>query len=513
MALSPSGLAESPFHDPLRFQKRVPEATVVIFGANGDLTKRKLIPALYSMAHTRRLPPGFAILGNSRTERSDEDYRAQMREDVKRFTPADEFDEDVWASFAKGLFYVPGNAKDPAFYQDLKKRLAEIDAERHTGGNVLYYLSTQPSLYGTIAEQLGAAGLQSSEAGWRRIVIEKPFGHDLASAAALSQQLQTVFPEKDIYRIDHYLGKETVQNILAFRFANGIFEPLWNRRYIRQVQITAAESIGVEDRGGYYEESGALRDMIQNHLLSVLATTAMEPPAQFDAEPVRHEKAKVLESIKAMSHDGVTKWAARGQYGPGRSGGRALEGYREARGVAQESQTETYAAATFWVDNWRWAGVPFYLRSGKRMPRRVSEVAIEFHAAPHALFATPQQFDGANLLVLRIQPDGGISLRFDAKTPGEGMNLRGVSMDFHYGSSFGVREPTAYETLLLDAIRGDGTLYTRQDMVDASWRAVEPILEVWGNSKAAFPNYDAASWGPAESDAMLAVNGHTWRRP
>ena len=317
----------------------------------------------------------------------------------------------------------------------------------------------------------------------------------------------------ELDRIDHYLGKETVQNILAFRFANGIFEPLWNRHYVRQVQITAAESIGVEGRGGYYEESGALRDMIQNHLLQVLGTMAMEPPARFEPEAVRNEKAKVLQSIRPMSRDDVRTQAIAGQYGPGRVGGEELPGYRQEEGVDPNSQTETYAAATFYVDNWRWAGVPFYIRSGKCLPKRVSEISIEFAAAPHALFAAQNPVQTPNLLILRIQPAGGISIRFDAKKPGEGMQLRGVSMDFHYGSSFGAREPTAYETLLIDAIVGDGTLYTRQDMVEASWAAVEPILDVWGNTKQRFPNYRSGSWGPEESEEMLRRGGNTWRTP
>ena len=504
----------NPFIDSLRFERRIPECTIVIFGANGDLAKRKLLPALYSLAHDRRLSAGFAVAGNSRTPLSDEDFRARMKQSVKDFSEQDQYDEEVWRSFERGLYYVPGDVKDPAYYSSLKERLEAISSERRTGDNVLFYLSTQPSLYGPIVQQLEAAGLARSEnGGWRRVVVEKPFGHDLASARELSRQIQGVFEESEIYRIDHYLGKETVQNILAFRFANGIFEPLWNRRYVRQVQITAAESIGVEDRGGYYEESGALRDMVQNHLLQVLATMAMEPPARFEAEAVRNEKGKVLESIRPMSPDDVSRYAVAGQYGPGRVGGNDLAGYREERGVDAESQTDTYAAVTFFVDNWRWAGVPFYVRSGKRLAKRVTEISIEFASAPHVLFPEQSPVETPNLLILRIQPSGGISLRFDAKKPGEGMQLRGVSMDFHYGSSFGVREPSAYETLLLDAIAGDGTLYSRQDMVEASWAAVEPIVEVWKNRKHDFPNYAAGSWGPRPSDQMLNENRHSWRTP
>ena len=514
MATAEAVIDTNPFVDSLRFKRRVPDSTVVIFGANGDLTKRKLLPALYSLALDRRLSAGFAIIGNSRTKMSHEAYREKMKASVKEFSEHGEFDEEVWEAFAQGIYYLPGNVKDPAYYGKLGGLLDEIAAARRTGDNVVFYLSTQPSLYAPIAEQLGAAGLaKSKQGGWRRLVVEKPFGHNLESARELSLDVQKVFDESEIYRIDHYLGKETVQNILAFRFANGIFEPLWNRRYVRQVQITAAESIGVEGRGGYYEESGALRDMIQNHLLQVLATMAMEPPARFEAEAVRNEKAKVLESIRPLSHDEVRTQAVIGQYGPGRVGGRDLVGYRQEPGVDPNSRTDTYAATTFYLDNWRWADVPFYVRSGKRLAKRITEISIEFGAAPHALFAGQNPVQAPNLLILRIQPAGGISIRFDAKQPGEGMYLRGVSMDFHYGSSFGVREPTAYETLLLDAIVGDGTLYTRQDMVEASWSAVEPLLEVWNNTTPSFPNYASGTWGPADSDAMLQRGGHAWRTP
>ena len=514
MATAEAVVDTNPFVDSLRFKRRVPDSTIVIFGASGDLTKRKLLPALYSLALDRRLSAGFAIIGNSRTEMSHEAYREKMKAAVREFSEHSNFDEEVWEAFSQGIYYLPGNVKDPASYEGLRALLDEIAESRHTADNVVFYLSTQPSLYGPIAEQLGAAGLAKSKlGGWRRLVVEKPFGHNLESARELSLDVQKVFEESEIYRIDHYLGKETVQNILAFRFANGIFEPLWHRRYVRQVQITAAESIGVEGRGGYYEESGALRDMIQNHLLQVLATMAMEPPARFEAEAVRNEKAKVLESIRPLTHDEVRIHAVTGQYGPGRVGGRDLVGYRQEPGVDPNSRTDTYASATFYLDNWRWAGVPFYVRSGKRLAKRISEIAIEFGAAPHALFAGEDQVQAPNLLILRIQPAGGISIRFDAKQPGEGMHLRGVSMDFHYGSSFGAREPTAYETLLLDAVVGDGTLYTRQDMVEASWSAVEPMLEVWNNTLPNFPNYASGSWGPADSDAMLSRNGHAWRTP
>jgi glucose-6-phosphate 1-dehydrogenase len=367
-----------------------------------------------------------------------------------------------------------------------------------------------------IVEQLGAAGLAGPSArnnGWRRLIVEKPFGRDLDTARRLNSDIQLVFDESEIYRIDHFLGKETVQNILAFRFANGIFEPLWNRRYIRQVQITAGESIGVEGRGAFYEEVGALRDMIQNHLLQVMATVAMEPPARFDATSSRDERAKVLRAVRPLRRDEVATHAVAGQYGPARLGGRDLPGYRQEPGVPPDSQTETYVAATFFIDNWRWAGVPFFLRTGKRLPRRVTEIAIEFAPAPHLVFAEAGAETVPNLLILRIQPEEGISLKFQSKQPGAGMQLRGVSMDFNYGTSFGARSPSAYETLLLDAINGDASLYTRQDMVEASWVAVEPLMEVWKNTRFEFPNYAAGVWGPAEADALLERRGFRWRKP
>jgi glucose-6-phosphate 1-dehydrogenase len=503
----------NPFLDPLRLERRLPSCAVVIFGANGDLTKRKLIPALYSLAYERKLPPGFAVIGNSRTVISDEQFRQRMGESVREFAENTPFDEELWNAFAQGLFYVSGSVDDAACFEALAAKLTEVEQSRRTAGNVLFYLSTQPSLYQTAVEGMGKVGLQQGQ-GWRRLVVEKPFGYDLASARQLSAAIQQVFPEHEVYRIDHYLGKETVQNILAFRFGNGIFEPLWNRRYVNHVQITAAESIGVEGRGSYYQEAGALRDMIQNHLLQVLATVAMEPSAVYEPDAVRDERAQLLRSIRVWKHDEVLEHAVAGQYGAACIGGRQLPGFREEPGVEPEAQTDTYAAATFYIDNWRWAGVPFYVRSGKRLPKRVTDIAIQFNAPPLAVFRRSHQHEtpSPNLLLVRIQPDEGISLRFQAKQPGTGMNLRAVSMDFNYGSSYGVRTPTAYETLLLDALAGDSTLYTRQDMVEASWAVVEPILEVWGNTQFPFPNYAAGSWGPEASDAMLARQGHEWRK-
>ncbi len=511
-------LLNQALQDPLRFNRKTPPCAVVIFGANGDLTKRKLMPALYRLAYEGRLAPGFTVIGISRTAMPDDEFRARMKESVSKYLEDSPFDEDLWKSFQQGLFYVAGDVADSGAYKHLTECLKGVEENRHFGGNVLFYLSTQPSQYAQIAEGLGAAGLAKKEApdSWRRIVIEKPFGHDLNSARELNGRLQKVFDENEIYRIDHYLGKETVQNILAFRFGNGIFEPLWNRRYIDHVQITAAESIGVEGRGAYYQESGALRDMVQNHLLQVMATVAMEPSATFSAGAVRDERSKLLRSIRIMKPEEVAASAVAGQYGPGRVGGENVIGFRQEKGVDPESQTPTFAAAMFMVENWRWANVPFYIRTGKHLPKRVSEIAIQFRSAPLAVFRNDfndSSEAAPNLLILRIQPEEGISLKFVSKRPGAGMTLRPVAMDFNYGSSFGERSPSAYETLLLDAITGDATLYTRQDMVEASWSAVQPILDYWSTQRFAFPNYDPGTWGPAAADEMIARRGHEWRRP
>jgi glucose-6-phosphate 1-dehydrogenase len=497
--------------DPLRFERRVPPCAVVIFGANGDLTRRKLIPALYRLAYDRRLPAHFAVIGNSRTAMSDQQFREKMRAAVAEFSEDTPLEPALWEEFAGHLYYYPGDVHDPACYQTLAQRLEQVEQQHQTQGNVLFYLSTQPSHYEPVIEQLGRTGLHRGR-GWRRIVIEKPFGHDLESARRLNQCVHQVFSEPDVYRIDHYLGKETVQNILAFRFGNGIFEPLWNRQFIDHFQITAAESIGMEGRGASYQETGALRDMIQNHLLQVMATIAMEPPAVFQADAVRDERAKLLRSIRIMKPEEAARYSVAGQYGPARIGNELVPGFRQEPGVDPDSQTDTYSAVEFYVDNWRWAGVPFYIRTGKRLPKRITDIAIFFHDAPHSLFGLD---DGVqpNLLVVRIQPEEGISLRFLSKQPGGRMQLRPVSMDFNYGASFGMRAPSAYETLLVDALVGDSTLYTRQDMVEASWAAVQPILDYRAHHRFDFPNYEAGSWGPREADELLARSGRTWRKP
>jgi glucose-6-phosphate 1-dehydrogenase len=487
-----------------------PACSIVIFGANGDLTRRKLIPALYRLAVGRQLSPSTAILGSSRTSYSDDEFRRKMREAASKYVPS--LDGQFWDSFAPRLHYESGDIKDPAGYERLARRLEAIQ-EKHGGdGSVLFYVAVQPSQYAAVAEGIAHAGLNRGP-GWRRLVIEKPFGRDLASARELNAALQRAFSESDIYRIDHYLGKETVRNILALRFANGIFEPLWNRRYVDHVQITAAESLGLEGRGSYYAEAGALRDMIQNHLLQVMATVAMEPPATYEAGPVRDERAKLLKSIRIMKPEEVEQCAVAGQYGPAQIGGQMVPGFRQEDGVSPDARTETFAALQLSIENWRWAGVPFYVRTGKRLPRRVTDVAIQFKAAPHLAFPGGDVRGAPNLLVLRIQPNEGVTLRFLSKQPGAGMKLRPVAMDFNYGESFGEELREAYETLLLDAMRGDPMLYIRQDAVEASWAVVDPVLQAWANARFDFPNYSAGEWGPRAAGQMLARHGHTWRNP
>lgn len=502
----------NPFGDVLQDVRSIPPSVLVIFGASGDLTRRKLIPALYRLFHEGKLPQSFYVIGNSRTEYSDDAFREKQHDDLKEFLKDTPLEESEWNRFAKRLFYIPGDMKKPELYQQIAAKIDEVGSD--PPHEVVFYLSTQPSFYPLVVDMLKESGLNKGKAS-RRVVVEKPIGHDLESARALEGHLAAAFDESDTYRIDHYLGKETVQNILAFRFANGIFEPLWNRRYIDNIQITGAESIGVEGRGAYYQEAGALRDMVQNHLLQVMATVMMEPYTRFAPTPVRDERAKLLRSIRIYKNDEVLSHAVPGQYGPARVGGQDLAGFRQEPGVEPNAQTDTYAGVTLFVDNWRWSGVPVYIRTGKRLPKRVTDVAIQFRAAPKNMFATESgESDVApNLMILRLQPDEGISLRFQSKRPGSGMQLRPVGMDFNYGSSFGTRTPEAYETLLLDALVGDPTLYIRQDMVEASWQVVMPILEVWQNTQFTFPNYPAGTWGPAASDAMLARHGHTWRRP
>ncbi|HEX8772772.1 MAG TPA: glucose-6-phosphate dehydrogenase [Pyrinomonadaceae bacterium] len=506
-------LTENPLRAGMRLERTAQPCVVVIFGASGDLTKRKLVPGLYSLAQQKLLPAEFAIVGISRPLMSDEEFRAGMRESVARYGEEKMVDDAVWESFASGLFYMQGEFNDAEAFNRLREKLEQLDAERGTSGNRLFYLSTAPSFFGLIAEQLGAARLAHPEGkGWTRIIVEKPFGHDLESARALNAALARVFDEEQVYRIDHYLGKETVQNLLVFRFANSIFEPLWNRQYIDHVQITNAEALGVEGRGAYYEEAGVVRDMIQNHVFQVVSLVAMEPPANLGANAVRDEKIKAMQAVRPIPVDRVDEFAVRGQYGPGYVLGDTVPGYRQETGVNPESSTETFSALKLYFDNWRWADVPFYIRSGKRLQKRVTEIAIQFREVPHRLFTAADAPLEPNVLVIRIQPNEGITLRFGAKLPGQRMRIRWVNMDFRYGSSFGVHTPEAYERLLLDCILGDSTLYARRDMTERGWEIVMPILEAWKKPATTFPNYEAGTWGPKAAFELIERDGRRWRR-
>ena len=476
---------------------------LIIFGASGDLTRRKLVPALWSLYASRTLPEPFIVLGVARTEMTDEEFRTRMREAVSEFARIQPPSEIVWNRFASSLFYFSGDPTDAAMYPRLAQRLAELEAQRGGPRNHLFYCATPPSLYDDIVDNLGASGLAAEAGGWTRIVIEKPSGRDLETARALNAQLARVFREEQIYRIDHYLGKETVQNILVFRFANQILEPIWNRNHVAEVQITVAETIGVETRGAYYEEAGALRDMMQNHLLQLLCLIAMEPPVTFDAEPVREEKNKIMRALRPIDRARVAENALRAQYTAGFAEGKPVVGYTQEKGVARESRTETFAILKLSIDNWRWAGVPFYLRTGKRMEQRVSEIAIRFHRTPHMIFRRSPEGVPPNVLVIRIQPDEGIALTVVAKTPGPDLKLGPVTLDFHYGEVFGGQPPEAYERLLLDAIHGDATLYARGDWVEQAWAVLAPVLEAWEREPGPLPTYEAGTWGPPEADAFI----------
>jgi glucose-6-phosphate 1-dehydrogenase len=480
-------------------------ATMVIFGATGDLAKRKLLPALYNLTASRLLPDGFALVGLGRDGMTTDDYRRKAVGDLQTFAPtATDRVRCEWLE--SRLSYLVSDVDDPAAYRRLKETLASSSRADGRAPNYLFYLATPPSLFGPIVEQLSAAGLLAEDGGWRRVIVEKPFGHDLESARALNRRLAGLLQEHQIYRIDHYLGKETVQNIMAFRFANGIFEPIWNRRYIDHVQITVAEAVGVEERGRYYDGAGALRDVVQNHLFQLLALTAMEPPISFEAESVRNERVKVLDAVAPLSPADVV----RGQYGAARDGGGRA--YREESHVAPDSRTETFVALKLAVENWRWADVPFYLRTGKRMATRLSEVVIQFKRVPFALFReTPVEHRQANQLVLRLQPDEGIALHFEAKVPGPRVRLDTVKMDFDYAGYFGTAPNTGYETLLYDAMTGDATLFHRADIVEAGWAIVDPVLRTWTKSKDGLQSYPSGSWGPGDADELMARDGREWR--
>ena len=489
-------------------------SVMVIFGASGDLTKRKLIPALNNLAREKLLSKNFAVVGISRREMSHEAFREKLTEDIKNFA-THTVDSNLWDEFVGRLYYLPGDLQKPETYAKLRSLLSQVDQDHGTHGNYFYYLATAPGFFAPVVERLGDAGLVEQQNGqWRRVIVEKPFGTDLRSAQKLNKDLRQVLREPQIYRIDHYLGKETVQNILVFRFSNGIFEPVWNRRYIDHVQITVAESVGVEQRGGYFEQSGTLRDMVPNHIFQLISLTAMEPPISFAANAVRDEQAKILRAIQPMSPEDVLSRTVRGQYGDGSFNGDAAVAYRSEPDVAPDSSTETYVAAKLYIDNWRWAHVPFYLRTGKRMPRRVTEIVIQFRRAPFILFRqTGVEKLTRNRLVLRLQPDEGISLSFGAKIPGPVVRLGTVNMDFQYTDYFGSTPSTGYERLLYDCMLGDATLFQRADMVEAGWDVVEPILDVWkALPPRGFPNYAAASWGPEDANQLIGADGHEWTK-
>jgi glucose-6-phosphate 1-dehydrogenase len=496
-----------------RIGRAADPCVMVIFGFSGDLTRRKLIPSLYNLASQQLLSREFAVIGIGRTPMSDEDARKKVTEDFKQFATGP-IDNDLLEWFVRRITYLNGDFKDAATYDKVKEAFIKVDKEHNSHGNCFFYLATAPNYFGTIVEQLAKVGLMTEENGhWRRVIIEKPFGHDLDSAKELNQHLLKVATEHQIYRIDHYLGKETVQNILALRFANGIFEPIWNRRYIDHVQISVTETVGVEQRGGYYDQAGATRDMVPNHIMQLITLTAMEPPISFEANAVRDEQAKILHAIQPFSDEDVLSKTVRGQYGEGVIDNERVPAYRSEEGVPPDSRTETFVAMRLLIDNWRWAGVPFYLRTGKRLPARNTQVVIQFRRAPFMLFRETQVENMMpNQLVLHIQPEEGISLRFAAKTPGTTMQLGEVNMDFEYSDYFGVSSSTGYERLLHDCMIGDATLFQRADMVEAGWSVVNPALDVWkALPPRNFPNYAAGTWGPKESDELMERDGRRWR--
>jgi glucose-6-phosphate 1-dehydrogenase len=487
---------------------------MVIFGATGDLTKRKLIPALLNLAQEEVLPKQFAIIGFAGNDLTTEVFRKNLGAELPQFAH-DPIDLKMWDWLSQRIYYVKGDFQDPEAYQRLKQQIGDVEKLHNTGGNKFFYLAVAPRFFTPIVQQLGNAGLVKEENGkWARVIIEKPFGHDLESARLLNAELKKVLDEKQIYRIDHYLGKETVQNVMVFRFTNNIIEPLWNRNYVDHVQITASETVGVEHRGGFYETAGALRDMVPNHLFQLMTMTAMEPPISFDADEVRNKQAEVLHAIQPLAPEDVLTNMVRGQYGEGYIDGQYVVGYRQEPDVSPDSNTETFVALKLQIDNWRWAGVPFYLRTGKRLAKRATEIVIQFRRTPFVLFRnTAVKNLETNRLVIHIQPEEGISLSFGAKVPGSVMRLGLVNMDFDYKSYFGAEHGTGYERLLRDCMAGDATLFQRADMVEAGWSVIQPVIDVWHALPArGFPNYAAGSWGPVEAEELLERDGRSWRR-
>lgn len=484
----------------------------VIFGASGDLTKRKLIPAIYNLYVYNQLPQKFAILGASRTEMSDEEFRDKMIQAIKDFGELN--DEKQLADFSKLLFYLSTETTPKSSITEFKTKLNQIRKQLGIGGNTVFYLSTPPKLYSVIPQLLAEQRLNDESDGWKRLIIEKPFGYDLESAKQLNNALMNDWKEDQIYRIDHYLGKETVQNVLVTRFSNGIFEPLWNRNYIHHIEITSAEDIGVEKRGGYYDSSGALRDMVQNHLLQLAGLIAMEPPSSLDAKSIREEIKKIFQALRPINKNEVSKYAIRGQYMASKIKGKEVPGYRNEDGVSNDSKTETYAAIKFYIDNWRWGGIPFYIRTGKRLPTRVTEAVIHFKPTPHFLFSKQDVCDSCNQLIIRIQPDEGILLKFGMKIPGAGFNVQNVNMDFHYSDLADQRVQPAYERLIYDSMIGDQTLFAQASEVMAAWNFLDPILNAWKNDNGiSVYGYPAGTWGPEKADDLIEEKGMTWRYP
>jgi glucose-6-phosphate 1-dehydrogenase len=486
---------------------------MVIFGVTGDLTKRKLLPALCNLAQDNLLSKQFAIIGFAGNDQTTESFRKYLSDEMPKFAP--QLDAKTWAWFTERIYYVKGDFGDKDAYQRLKQQIEEVDKQHNTQGNKFFYMAVAPRFFAPIVQQLGEAGLtKEDEKSWTRVIVEKPFGHDLASARQLNDDLKKILKENQIYRIDHYLGKETVQNLMVFRFTNNIIEPLWNRNYVDHVQITAAETVGVEHRGGFYETAGALRDMVPNHLFQLLTMTAMEPPISFDADEVRNKQAEILHAISPFGHEDVLKNTVRGQYGEGTVDGETVPGYRSEADVAPDSNTETFVALKLCIDNWRWAGVPFYLRTGKRLSQRSTEIVIQFRRTPFILFRnTTVKNLQTNRLVIHIQPEEGISLSFGAKIPGSIMKLGLVNMDFDYTNYFGIEHNTGYERLLHDCMAGDATLFQRADMVEAGWNVIQPVIDLWHALPArGFPNYAAGSVGPKEADDLMTRDGREWRR-
>ena len=504
MTQAPAVSQENPLLEGLRKRRTAEPCALTIFGASGDLTQRKLIPALYSLAFRNLLPPNFGVVGVARTPMTDDEFRERMQQAVTDHA-RDEFRQEVWDELAEGFRYVATDFGQEGGEQHVVECLHALDRDRGTAGNRLDYLAVPPAAIEAIVV---AMGKHRTSEGWTRLIVEKPFGHDLESARHLNEVIRTYFDESEIFRIDHYLGKETVQNMLVLRFANGIFEPIWNRQFVDHVQITVAESLGIEGRAEFYEQAGAVRDIVQNHLLQLVALTAMEPPIDFSADSVRNEKVKVLKAI----HTPGPKHIVRGQYGPGYIEGEEVPGYREEPGVAPDSLTETYVAAKLFVDNWRWADTPFYIRTGKRLPKRETTIAIQFKRAPHPPFEIDSEDSlRPNVLLVHVQPDEGVSLAVGAKVPGQGMTIRTVHMDFLYGGAFRTGLPEAYERLILDCLLGDATLFTRADEVEEQWAIVDAMVAPWKRDRPNFPNYAAGTWGPATAAELLARDGREWR--